>query len=36
MIAAGKHQTITVTAIAREMGAFLWAIGQEVQPAAQA
>ncbi|WP_427149649.1 IS110 family transposase, partial [Rhizobium leguminosarum] len=36
MLAAGKHKAVTITAIAREMGAFLWAIGQEVQPAAQA
>jgi transposase len=30
--AAGKRQTLITTAIAREMAAFLWAIGQEVQP----
>jgi transposase len=36
MILAGKHKAIAITAIAREMGAFLWAIGQEVQPAHQA
>lgn len=36
MISAGKHKAVAVTAIAREMGAFLWAIGQEVQPAPQA
>lgn len=32
MIRAGKHKAIAITAIAREMAAFLWAIGQEVQP----
>jgi transposase len=31
---AGKLKTVAVTAIAREMAAFLWAIGQEVAPAA--
>jgi len=36
LIMAGKLKTIAVTAIAREMAAFLWAIGQEVTPAAQA
>lgn len=30
--AAGKLQTVIVTAIAREMAAFLWAIGRHVQP----
>jgi hypothetical protein len=29
-MAAGKRQTLITTAIAREMAAFLWAIGQEV------
>lgn len=33
---AGKLKTVAVTAIAREMAAFLWAIGQEVPPTAQA
>jgi transposase len=32
LIAAGKLKAVTVTAIAREMAAFLWAIGQEVSP----
>ena len=32
---AGKIKTVAVTAIAREMAAFLWAIGQEVAPAHQ-
>ncbi|MBB3991694.1 hypothetical protein [Croceicoccus naphthovorans] len=32
LIMAGKHKTVVVTAIAREMAAFLWAIGQEVAP----
>lgn len=27
MILAGKHKAIAITAIAREMAAFLWAIG---------
>ncbi|MDP9096567.1 MAG: IS110 family transposase [Pseudomonadota bacterium] len=36
LIIAGKTKTVAVTAIAREMAAFLWAIGQEVAPAAQA
>jgi transposase len=33
LIAAGKPKVVAVTAIAREMAAFLWAIGQEVAPA---
>jgi transposase len=36
LIIAGKVKSVAVTAIAREMAAFLWAIGQEVAPAAQA
>jgi len=32
LIIAGKLKTVAVTAIAREMAAFLWAIGQEVAP----
>jgi transposase len=32
LIAAGKPKTVTTTAIAREMAAFLWAIGQHVDP----
>jgi transposase len=36
LIMAGKTKTVAVTAIAREMAAFLWAIGREVSPAAQA
>jgi transposase len=32
LIAAGKRQTLVTTAIAREMAAFLWAIGREVEP----
>jgi hypothetical protein len=32
-VAAGKPKVIAVTAIAREMAAFLWAIGQEITPA---
>lgn len=33
LMAAGKPKVVTITAIAREMAAFLWAIGQEVAPA---
>lgn len=33
---AGKRKTVVITAIAREMAAFLWAIGHEVAPAPQA
>ena len=36
LIMAGKLKTVAVTAIAREMAAFLWAIGQEVAPTTQA
>ena len=32
LTAAGKLRAVTVTAIAREMAAFLWAIGHEVTP----
>jgi hypothetical protein len=32
LMAAGKPKVVAVTAIAREMAAFLWAIGQEVAP----
>jgi transposase len=32
LMAAGKRQTVVSTAIAREMAAFLWAIGREIQP----
>ena len=32
LINAGKAKTVAVTAIAREMAAFIWAIGQEVAP----
>jgi transposase len=35
LIAAGKLKVVAVTAIAREMAAFLWAIGQEVAPTAK-
>jgi hypothetical protein len=35
LMAAGKLKVVAVTAIAREMAAFLWAIGQEVAPAAK-
>ena len=34
LTAAGKLKAVTVAAIAREMAAFLWAIGQEVAPSA--
>jgi transposase len=36
MIARGKRQTVVITAIAREMAAFLWAIGGKVEPLAAA
>jgi transposase len=32
LVMAGKRQTVVATAIAREMAAFLWAIGHEVEP----
>ena len=32
LMANGKRRTVVVTAIAREMSAFLWAIGQQVAP----
>src|SRR4051812_43644895 len=32
LMTAGKRQTLVTTAIAREMAAFLWAIGREVEP----
>ena len=32
MMARGKRQTVVITAIAREMAAFLWAIGGKVEP----
>lgn len=35
LIMAGKLKTVAVTAVAREMAAFLWAIGQEVVPTVQ-
>jgi transposase len=34
MMARGKRQTVVITAIAREMAAFLWAIGGKVEPLA--
>jgi transposase len=36
LIMAGKLKTVAVTAVAREMAAFLWAIAQEVEPVPQA
>lgn len=35
LIMAGKLKNVAVTAVAREMAAFLWAIGQEVTPVVQ-
>ncbi|UXN57604.1 IS110 family transposase [Phyllobacterium zundukense] len=35
LMAAGKPKIVAVTAIAREMAAFLWAIGQEIAPTAK-
>jgi transposase len=34
MMARGKRQTVVITAIAREIAAFLWAIGGQVGPLA--
>jgi hypothetical protein len=31
-MANGKRRTVVITAITREMSAFLWAIGQRVAP----
>ena len=31
---SGKKPTVVVTAIARELAGFVWAIGQQVKPAA--
>lgn len=36
LIRAGKLKTVAATAIARELAAFLWAIGQEAAPTPQA
>ena len=33
-LARGKNKNTVVTAIARELAAFIWAIGQAVEPAA--
>jgi hypothetical protein len=35
MIARGKNANIVVTAIARELAAFMWAIAKQVPVAAQ-
>lgn len=35
LIMGGKLKNVAITAVAREMAAFLWAIGQEVTPVAQ-
>ena len=32
LMARGKQKAVATTAIAREMAAFLWAIGREVEP----
>jgi hypothetical protein len=32
LMTAGKRQTVVTTAIAREMAAFLWAIGRRIEP----
>ena len=34
LLAGGKRSTVVVTAMARELSGFIWAIGQEVRPAA--
>lgn len=36
LTAAGEKPTVIVVAIAREMAAFLWAIGQQVEPKTEA
>jgi hypothetical protein len=36
LVARGKRNTVAITAIAREIAAFLWAIAHEVEPAAVA
>ena len=33
LVARGKKPNVAVTAIARELSGFIWAIGQEVRPA---
>jgi transposase len=33
LAAAGKKPTVAITAIARELSGFVWAIGQTVRPA---
>ena len=33
LVAKGKKPTVAITAIARELSGFIWAIGQEVKPA---
>ena len=32
-VARGKKTTVTCTAIARELAAFMWAVAREVRPA---
>ena len=32
LMARGKRQTVVAAAVAREMAAFLWAIGRQVEP----
>ena len=32
LLARGKHQNTVITAIARELAGFIWAIGQQVEP----
>jgi transposase len=32
LLTRGKHKNTIVTAIARELAAYLWAIGQAVEP----
>jgi hypothetical protein len=34
MVAHGKHPNVAVTAVARELAAFMWAIAQQVKRAA--
>ena len=33
LVAGGKSQQVTATAVARELSGFLWAMAKQVQPA---
>jgi hypothetical protein len=34
LVARGKHPNVAVTAVARELASFMWAIAREITPAA--